>query len=433
MKVLVVHNRYRSGEPSGEDRVVDQENLALVEAGHDVIQFERYSDEIKQFSLLRKALIPAGVVWNPAAGHELGQTLNSLRPDVVHVHNLFPLLGPSLLQACNRRRIPVVATLHNGRLLCAEGSFFRAGSPCYKCLGHLPFAGIQHGCYRGSRVASTPMALASAVHRPAWRSALSAYIFVSGAQRRLFSALEFPPARCFVKWHFVATRPRQTKAEDLVVFTGRLSVAKGLRLLMEAWDQFEAARPGGPLRLAIAGAGELDGEVRRWAADRPSVEVLGMLSGQECATLVSRARAAIVPSAGPETFGLAVAEAKAAGVAPIAAAHGAFPELISDGVDGLLFPPGDREALARLLGKVESSAGWFDDLGIAAHEAAKRQFDPAANLAQLESIYTFAAANPRWRESRPSTSSSDSELLADVDSALLSSATDPTPAVPEFD
>ena len=106
----------------------------------------------------------------------------------------------------------------------------------------------------------------------------------------------------------------------------------------------------------------------------------------------------MVPSAYPETFGLVVAEAKAAGVAPIAAAHGSFPELIADGVDGLLFPPGSVDALARLLARVESSPAWFDQLGSAAKAAARVQFEPADNLVQLESIYRFAIEHPTWRE-----------------------------------
>ena len=398
MRVLVVHNRYRSEQPSGEDLVVDQESAALAAFGHEVLRYERRSDDIDQLSALRRASIPAAVVWNPFAGRDVGRTLDEYRPDVVHTHNLFPLLSPAVLLACTRRRVPVVSTFHNFRQLCVSGNFYRSGSVCHDCVGRAPWAGVRHGCYRNSSLASAPIALASVVQRRTWQSVPSAYVFISDAERELFASLGLPPTRCFVKWHMVPAGSTSTAREDLVVFTGRLSEAKGVRLLMEAWDLYQATSATRSLRLAVAGSGELDDEVRSWAADRPSVDVLGLLSHQACATLLGRARAAVVPSAYPEMFGLVVAEAKVAGVAPIAPAHGSFPELIDDGVDGLLFPPGDGRALAEAITQVESAPAWFDGLGTAARRAARRQFDPAGNLRRLESIYRFAIEHPTWRE-----------------------------------
>lgn len=116
-RILVVHNRYRSEQPSGEDNVVDQEVALLREAGHRVDRFERRSDDIAEMSLPRKALVPAGVAWNPAARAALTARLRRERPDVVHVHNTFPLLSASVLDACRAAAVPVVATLHNLSLI----------------------------------------------------------------------------------------------------------------------------------------------------------------------------------------------------------------------------------------------------------------------------------------------------------------------------
>jgi glycosyltransferase involved in cell wall biosynthesis len=377
--------------------VVDQEAALLEQGGHQVRLVERRNDEIATFSAFQKATIPLSVVWNPLAGQSLTRVLDDFQPDVVHVHNLFPLMSPSVLHACRRRRVPVVVTFHNFRPLCAGGTFFRDGATCYDCAGHPGLPALRHGCYKGTAISTAPMVVANVVQRKTWQTVPSAYIFISDAERALFTQLDLPPSRCFVKWNFVPHGVARGATENLVAFTGRLSEAKGIRLLMRAWDLVESIPGIDGLRLAIAGTGELEGVVRSWAATKTSVDLLGLLSRQQCAALLSRARAAVVPSAWPEPFGLVIAEAKTAGVPPIAPAHGSFPELIGDGRDGVLFPPGDAEALAGILRNVATSPEWFDALGKNARVSAKAQFGRDSNLAQLESIYEFAIGHPARR------------------------------------
>lgn len=377
---------------------MDEETAALEQAGHDVVHYGRCSDDIATFSRAKRALVPASVVWNPFAGRAFSDALEELQPEIVHTHNLFPLLSPAVLQACHRRRIPVVATFHNFRQLCVSGTFFRSGSPCYECVNRNALRAVRHGCYRDSPLASTPMALANVVQRPTWRTVPSAFIFISEAQRTLFGPLGLPRSRSFVKWHLVHPGAERTTSENLIVYTGRLTEAKGLRVLMRAWEQFDTGPHGGTMRLVIAGAGELEGEVRQWAAGRPSVAFCGLLTRDECRQLLARARATVVPSAWPEAFGLVVAEAKAAGVPPIAPAHGSFPELIAHGSDGLLYQPDDPGSLTAMLDAAAASPGWMAALGASAREAARAQFDSGGNIAQLESIYRFARRHPAWRE-----------------------------------
>ena len=401
MRVLVVHNRYRSASPSGENRVVDQETEALRRAGHEVEHFERESDDIQGFSLRQKAVIPGQVVWSASAAREIGRVLGTFKPDVVHVHNLFPMISPSVLHACRRHLVPAVVTLHNYRQICPSGDLFRDGAICHDCVGRLPLPSIRHGCYRDSAAATLPLAIGDVATKGTWQTLPSAYVFISGAQRELFSSLDLPRQRCFVKHNLVYPMrsyenptPSGAATEPLVVYLGRLNEAKGLPLLMKAWDR---CAPKG-LKLVIAGGGPLEEEVGTWAAARESVEDAGLLDRGECIALLGRARAAVVPSQWQEPFGLVVAEAMSAGVPSIAPAHGAFPELITDGVDGVLFPADDVDALAKLFGEVEREPDRWDALGSEARRTYERRFVPEKNIAELEAIYRFAIEHPVWIE-----------------------------------
>jgi glycosyltransferase involved in cell wall biosynthesis len=395
VRILQVHSRYRSASPSGENRVVDQERASLLADGHEVRGFERHSDDIERWPRTKKAVLPAMVVWNPETRHALAAELRHWQPDVVHIHNTFPLLSASVLYACRDAAVPVVATIHNYKLACAGGALFRDGAVCHDCLGKLPGRAVLRGCYRGSPLATAPVALAIGVHRKAWRSLVSAYVFISKSQLEILHDLELPPDRVFVRGNLVPPqRLPPAEPRPMVVYAGRLDEAKGIRLLMRSWDRYlaGASDSASPLRLAIAGTGSLDREVAAWAATRPSVDLAGHLDAAACRTLMASARAVVVPSVWEETFGLVVVEAMALGVPPIVAGHGSLPDLVRQ--DGVAFPPGDAEALAAVLHDVDSQPARYQALGCQARKAYTQRFDPKANLAELLEIYRYAVRNP---------------------------------------
>ena len=395
MRILLVHNRYRSGAPSGENRVVDQEDEALEALGHEVMRFGRSSDEIGQWPAPKKALLPARTVWSHETYRDLKAVLREHRPEVVHVHNTFPLLSAAVLYACRDTRVPVVATIHNYKLACANGSFFRDGAVCHDCAQGLPLRAVLHGCYRDSPAATAPVALAMSVHRRAWRSLVSAYVFISASQRDLLRGFDPEPSRVFVRYNLI---PRRSTARTVrtatVLYAGRLDEAKGARLLMSGWDSYRA-RSGEPgLSLVIAGGGPLADEVAAWASTRPSVKMNGPVSSDRCAELISQARAVLLPSAWEETFGLVAVEAMAAGVPPIAAGHGSFTELITPEVDGVLFTPGDPAALALAIADIDSNPERYEVYGDQARKTYEQRFDPQRSVEELLEIYRFAIAHP---------------------------------------
>ncbi|MFF7992602.1 glycosyltransferase family 4 protein [Kitasatospora xanthocidica] len=393
MHVLVVHNRYSSAQPSGENRVVDEEVGLLRAAGHRVDLFERRSDDIAARSLLGKAAVPLLVPWNPAVRAELTARLRGERPDVVHVHNVFPLLSPAVLAACADAGVPVVATLHNFTQVCPPGTLHRDGRACTECVGSAAaLPAVRHGCYRNSRLATVPLAVSMSVNRRRWWSGVDRFFCISAAQRDVLVRSGMPAERLVVKHNFVPEPDtRRTGAGEYLLFLGRLAEAKGVRLLMAAWDRLAAAGGVG-VPLVLAGGGPLEAEVTAWAAGRDDVRYVGLYDPAQCREAVARAVAVVAPSVSPETFGLVVAEAMAAGVPSVAAGHGAFVELVQDGVTGLLHRPGEEASLADRLRRITADPAANRAMGRTARRHYERAFSPAVGLERLVKEYRTVIA-----------------------------------------
>lgn len=392
MHVLVVHNRYASAQPSGENKVVDQEVALLRGAGHRVEVFERRSDDIATRSLLGKAAVPLLVPWNPAVRAELAARLRTERPDVVHVHNVFPLLSPAVLAACADAGVPAVATLHNYTQVCPPGTLRRDGRPCTECVGSAPLPAVRHGCYRSSRLATVPLAVSLSVNRRRWWSGVERFFCISAAQRDVLVRAGMPAERLAVKHNFVPDPDeRRAGAGEHLLFLGRLAEAKGVRLLMAAWDEI-AASGGVGVPLVVAGAGPLEREVTAWAAGRDDVRYAGLLGPAECRRAIARSAAVVAPSTWLEAFGLVVVEAMAAGVPVVAAGHGAFVELVEDGVTGVLHQPGEPASLASGIRRIAAEPALGREMGEAARRRYEQGFSPAVGLERLLEGYRTAIA-----------------------------------------
>ncbi|MFC8427076.1 glycosyltransferase [Streptomyces sp. NPDC057253] len=392
MHILVVHNRYASAQPSGENKVVDQEVALLREGGHRVELFERRSDDIGSMSLLAKVAVPLRVPWNAQVRTELAARLRTERPDVVHVHNVFPLLSPAVLAACADAGVPAVATLHNYTQVCPPGTLQRDGRPCTECVGSTPLPAVRHGCYRNSRLATVPLAVSLSANRRRWWSGVERFLCISAAQRDVLMAAGMPAERLAVKHNFVPDPDaRRTDAGEHLLYLGRLAEAKGVRLLMAAWDEI-AASGGVGVPLVIAGTGPLEAEVTAWAAGRDDVRYVGLYDTAECQKAIARSVAVVAPSTWLEAFGLVVVEAMAAGVPVVAAGHGAFVELVEDGVTGLLHRPGESASLASCVRRVATEPARNREMGEAARRRYEKGFSPTVGLDRLVDEYRTAIA-----------------------------------------
>lgn len=385
MRILVAHNRYQ--QAGGEDSVVQAEVSLLRSKGHEVDVLENDNDDIAGWVAAAKTSIQC--VYSISAAREAQRRIARFRPDVVHIHNFFPRLSPSVHSACYAAKVPVVQTLHNYRLLCPAATFLRDGKVCEDCLGKcVPWPAVQHGCYRQSRLASAAVANMLAVHRAwgTWNRTVSRFIALTQFARDKFIAGGLPEERIVVKPNFVDPDPGMgTGKGDYALFVGRLSEEKGIRTLLAAWSQLPTS-----YRLKIVGEGPLASMVKDASAVGGGTEWLGKRSKDEVSQLMSEATVLVLPSVWYEGFPLVLVEAFAAGLPIIASRLGAMEELVSDGETGRLFTPGHSEELVRA---TEWAFSHSDQL-LAMRHRARREFEKRytadANYEILADIYQSA-------------------------------------------
>jgi glycosyltransferase involved in cell wall biosynthesis len=339
MKILAVHNRYQ--QPGGEDQVFVDETALLEARNHRVFRYEVHNDQVKQVNRLTLA---KDTVWNASAYRELGSLIRRERPDVVHFHNTLPLISPAGYYAARAEGVPVIQTLHNYRLLCPVALFFRDGRVCEDCMGKaVPWPGVVHRCYRGSRAASAVIATMLTVHRAlrTWTEMVEVYVALTEFARNKFIEGGLPAGKIAVKPNFVAPDPgRGQGGGGYALFVGRLAPEKGTGTMLAAWDRLGTRVP-----LKIVGVGPLRDRVVEAAARQSNVEWLGNRPVEDVHALMRKADMLVFPSQCYETFGRVAAEAFAAGTPVIAANIGAVAELVEHGRTGLKFRPGDPEDL----------------------------------------------------------------------------------------
>ena len=343
MRILAVHNYYQ--RRGGEDSVFEKEASLLEQNGNQITRFTVHNREIAAMNAIRAGL---GTLWNPAVYAQLRRVIRSVRPELVHCHNTFPLLSPAVYYAAKREGVAVVQTLHNFRLLCSNALLLRDGKICEDCIGKaVTWPGLLHRCYRGDRLASAAVMTMQSLHRAlgSWRTKVDRFIAPTNFSREKHAQGGLPRELIAVKPHFVDPDPKPGDGSGgFLLFVGRLSQEKGVGTLLKAWQQ-EGHLP--PLRLV--GDGPMSDEVQEVSAAVSHVEWLGPLPLQQVLDLVGSARFLIVPSTCYESFSSVIAEAFAKGTPVIASRHGALAENVSEGHTGFLFTPGDRADLARTI------------------------------------------------------------------------------------
>ena len=369
MRILAIHNHYQ--QPGGEDQIFATETMLLESKGHEVIRYTLDNDQISNFNPLHLA---KNTLWNSKVYRDLRVIIQQKKPQIAHFHNTFPLISPSAYYAAKEEGVAVVQTLHNYRLLCPNALFFRDGKICEDCLGkpiHIP--GVIHACYRHSRSASAMVAATTNFHSllGTWTKAVDRFIVISQFAMNKFIQGGLPAEKLSLKRNFLYPAPNIGEGRGgYAVYVGRLSIEKGLDVLLKAWQLLNNKIP-----LKILGDGPMASLVKEAKLRMPEIEWLGRQPTEEVYKVVGDATFLVFPSEWYETFGQVAIEAFAKGTPVVASDIGAISELINPNQNGLLFRAGDSIDLA---GKINSLLEY-------PHKSAKMRI---AARAEFESKYT---------------------------------------------
>lgn len=395
MKILYCHNHYQ--QPGGEDKVADDEEALLSAKGHEVIRYRRHNDEIDGMGAAR--LLQA-TIWNRHTHSQVTSLIREHRPHIVHCANTFPLISPSAYAAARQMGVPVVQTLHNFRLICANAQLLRDGRVCEQCVGKsIGWPALRYGCYRGDRAATAAVAAMLATHRMkgTWADGVDRYIALTDFAKRKFVEGGLPAERIVVKPNFLPRDPGAGTGEgDFAIFVGRLSPEKGIETLLESWQGVS-----GNIELKIAGDGPLADRVQHAAGADRRIQWLGRLAPDDLLLLIGQARFLVMPSILYETFGLAMIEAFAKGTPVIASRHGAMAEIVAEGRTGLLFEPANAARLADTVNAALGDTERLLDMRRQARLEYEQKYTAEANYRQLLAVYEAAIGASNGSQTRP--------------------------------
>jgi glycosyltransferase involved in cell wall biosynthesis len=377
MRILIAHNAYQ--QRGGEDSVVEAEMQLLLDNGHVV---KLYSRNNKDADGISRVALAGQTFWSNQTRDDIASLIADFKPDVIHVHNTFPLISPSLYWAAAKANVPVVQTLHNFRLFCPQAVFLREGKVCEDCLGHVPWRGVMHGCYRDSKAQSAVLAGMVTVHRAigTWRNKITRYIALNEFCRQKFIQGGLPAERILIKPNFVDFATQPEACRNGFLFVGRLSVEKGIETLALAMKQLSH------VELRVAGTGPESLLFDHIAG----LQMLGALSADVVRAQMNQSIALVLPSIWYENFPRVLVEAFASGLPVIASRIGALAELIEDGVTGLLFEPSNANDLAAKLTWAQQNPEKMREMGHNARRIYEEKYTAKQNYHQLMAIYDEA-------------------------------------------
>jgi len=393
MNILILHNLYQ--KPGGEDVVVRNEAEMLERAGHQVT-VERVDNHAIQgfFAKARTALRAA---YDPARRRWMRGLLERVKPDVVHVHNFFPLLTTAVHAEARACGVPLIQTLHNFRLFCAAATFERDGQICELCVQKGRINAVVHRCYRGSIVSSAAVAAMQyeAVGRRSLIDNVDRFIALTQFARSKFLECGLPPDKVVVKPNHLN---RSAMPQDLprhgALFVGRISKEKGLVSLVEAWRQFP------DIPLTIVGDGPLREDLQ--AVAPANVRFLGWLEPGEVDEAMQRAALLIVPSLWYEGFGMVLIEAFANGLPVAVSRLGSLAEIVEPGITGDHFTPGDERSIVETVRRILAAPAALRQMSANARRVFQEKYSAESNLAMLEAIYAEAIEDARGHLPAPS-------------------------------
>lgn len=384
MNITLVHNRY--AVDSGEETVVENIGDLLSANGHKVTLFAKSSSEISRMLLGRSRAFLSGI-FNFRVMKAFRTFLSESKPDIVHIHNLFPLISPSVLLECRKAHIPVVMHVHNYRLVCPNGLHMPKTNLriCEKCCGGREYWCVLKNC-EGNLPKSLGYALRSYVARRAqlYRANVSVYACLTHFQKQLLVSQGYPEDRMVILPNMVRVRdePNENSAGDYVGFVGRVSPEKGINVFLEAVKKC----PDIEFRVA----GSYDRMPNIPAQAPKNCRFLGHLYSGELSKFYNFSRIIVVPSLSYETFCLTAMEAQAYGKPVICSHIGALSEVLDSGVTGLFFRIGNADELAEKIQYLWDRPVLCRQMGDAGHDKFRCSYSPEQYYERLMAAYRKA-------------------------------------------
>jgi len=387
MKVLLCHNTYQ--ETGGEDFAVHALKTLLVDRGHSVFFFNRHSDEIKSYSHWQKLKFFPQTLNSKAVYEDLRSLIKAKQPDVAHVHNVFPLLTPSLYNALADAKIPIVQTIHNYRLMCINSFFLRDGHVCELCKHGNFLPGIVHRCYKDNHLLSALYAATIGYHRQhgTFKRINHVIALTDFAAHKLVESGVFIPDRISVLGNFLFTPlpeiGQADQANPYFIFLGRLSQEKGLFTLLEAARQMTGAG------LKIVGTGAMTSMIQDYIRqyNLRHVEMLGYITGAQKYELLRNALGCVIPSVWYENFPITALESAAVGTPVIASNLGSLGALVADQGFGLVFSPQNSNELGQHLNALAANPTKAMELGRQAAQLVRQRYTDESHYQNLLNIY----------------------------------------------
>lgn len=395
MKVLLANKFFfRNG---GSEVVMFQERDFLLRSGHEVIDFsmqdERnlaspYADyfvaaqSYRNGGGLGKIATALALIHSHEAVEKIGRLIDATRPDLMHCHNIYHQLTPSIIGAAKARGVPVVLTLHDSKPVCPAYTRLSQGRPCSDCLDGDFSNVLKKRCADGSRGKSALLYIEAVVQRR-MRNYERVDQFIAPSRFMRDSVLHrFKSEQVALLYNGVdaSSVPQGGSDEGYVLFLGRLSAEKGVETLLRAHESAQGAWP-----LWIAGTGPLAAEYRQ---RYQTANFVGHLAGEQLKNAIAGASVVVLPSECFENCPMSILEAMAYGKPVVGSRMGGIPELIEEGVTGFLFEPGNSNTLREVLASLMGDPALRSHMGKHARHKVEREFSLEQHNQRLMEIYT---------------------------------------------
>ena len=389
MKILAIHNFHRKGSASGDDQVFKSETALLKNHGNTVIQYTISNDTFDNKGITGKVVSTFGMLWSFKNYRAVQKLIKKEKPDI-HIHTFFPLLSPSVLYAAKRLDVPVVATLHDTRFICPCATSLRKMKLCNKCGDGHYFRMYKYGCFKNSKMQSLLVAGIFKYHRirKSFYKQIDKYICLNDNQIELLKGIGFDKTKIVKKYNFIPDTEANVEAVKIegipkkyVVFYGRIGEEKGVRILMQIWEQIK------DIPLVVMGSGPLEKEFKLWAEKKDHVYFLGYIEHNKCLSIVKGGEFVIFPSIWYEGCSMVEIETESLGNALIATNLGFSAEAIKDGVNGYKVELGDVTGFVKYIRKLWKNPDDCQKLGENARKDYEANYLPEDNYKQLMKIY----------------------------------------------